>query len=100
MDKQNEYEQNTLATIIGLILTQAKWLARALIVAGMLWLLSLIPILGVIAVSVLLKLTLWYCFANSVVIIWETMIAYYYVSHCVSRRLDIYIAKAKKKAGK
>lgn len=54
MDELNQHESDNLTALITLILEQAKWLARALIVSGLLCMASLVPVLSGPLLSILL----------------------------------------------
>ena len=100
MDELNQEEANTLGKFIGQLLGLAHWLLIMLVVSGLLWLASLTPIFTSIFISILLELALLGCIFIAGFILVGNILAYYYVKGCVSRRLDVYIAKVKKKTGK
>ncbi|WP_063484791.1 hypothetical protein [Lactiplantibacillus plantarum] len=100
MDKLNQYESDTLALLIALIMNQAKWLVRALIVTGLLGLASLVPLLSGPVLNILLELALWSTIFIGGYILVGSILAYYYVLGCERNNLDRFIKRAKKKAGK
>lgn len=98
MDELNKHEADNLTLLITLILTQAKWLVRALIISGLLWLASLV--LSGLVIGILLTVLVWYAIGNVVTICALAVLAYYYTTNCVSRRLQRFSERAKKKAGR
>lgn len=100
MGKLNQEESDTLALLIALIMNQAKWLVRALIVIGLLGLASLVPVLNGPVLNILLTVMIWYAVGTVIVICVSAVLAYYYVVGCERNNLDRYIKQTKKKAGK
>lgn len=100
MGKLNQYEAATLGKFIGDLLVIAHWLFITLVVSGLLWLASLLPMLSGPFISILLELALWTCVFLAGFILVGTVLAYYYVLGCERNNLDRYIKQAKKKAGK
>lgn len=100
MDKLNQHESNNLAVLIALILNQSKWLARALIVIGLLGLASLVPLLSGQVLNILLTVMVWYAVCTVLAICALAILAYYYVANCVSQQLKRYSERAKRKAGR
>ncbi|AVE82490.1 hypothetical protein C4O30_05590 [Lactiplantibacillus plantarum] len=100
MDELNKNESDNLAVLIALILNQAKWLARALIVIGLLGLASLVPLLNGPVLNILLTVMIWYAVGTMIAICVLALLAYYYVNNCVSQQLKRYIKQAKKESGK
>lgn len=100
MDELNKNESDTLALLIALIMNQAKWLVRALIVIGLLGLASLVPVLSGPILNILLTVMVWYAVGTVIAICVPAILAYYYVIGCERNNLDRYTRQAKKKAGK
>ncbi|MCG0772336.1 hypothetical protein IMAU10062_01475 [Lactiplantibacillus plantarum] len=100
MDKLNQEESDNLALLIALILNQAKWLVRALIVLGLLGLASLVPLLNGPVLNIPLTVMVWCAVGTMIIICALAVLAYYYVLGCERNNLDRYIKQAKKKAGK
>lgn len=100
MGKLNQYEAATLGKFIGNLLVIAHWLFITLVVSGLLWLASLLPVLSGPIISILLELALWACVFLAGFILVGNILAYYYVLGCEMNNLDRYIKQAKKKAGK
>lgn len=100
MGKLNQYEAATLGKFIGNLLVIAHWLFITLVVSGLLWLASLLPVLSGPIISILLELALWACVFLAGFILVGAVLAYYYVLGCEMNNLDRYIKQAKKKAGK
>lgn len=100
MGKLNQEESDTLALLIALIMNQAKWLVRALIVIGLLGLASLVPVLNGLVLNILLTVMIWYAVGTVIVICVSAVLAYYYVVGCERNSLDRYIKQTKRKAGK
>ncbi|WP_102116014.1 hypothetical protein [Lactiplantibacillus plantarum] len=100
MDELNKHESDTLALLIALIMNQAKWLSRALIVTGLLGLASLVPVLNGPVLSILLTVMVWYAVGTVIAICVPAVLAYYYVLGCERDNLDRYIKQAKKESGK
>lgn len=100
MDKLNQYEATTLGLFIGDLLNLAHWLFNMLALSGLLWLVSMVPILSGPVIGLLLELALWACIFLASFIITGNVIAYYYVLGCERNNLDRFSKQAKKKAGK
>ena len=100
MDELNKNESDNLAVLIVLILNQAKWLARALIVIGLLGLASLVPLLNGPVLNILLTVMIWYAVGTMIAICALALLAYYYVANCERNNLDRYIKQTKRKAGR
>lgn len=100
MGKLNQEESDTLALLIALIIKTAKWLARALIIIGLLGLASLVPVLSGPVLNILLMVMVWYAVGTVIAICVPAILAYYYVRGCERNNLDRYIKQTKKKAGK
>ena len=100
MDELNKHESDNLAVLIELILNQAKWLARALIVTGILGLASLVPLFNGPILQLLIMVMVWCTVGTMIAICVLALLAYYYVHNCVSQQLKRYIKQAKKEAGK
>lgn len=100
MDELNKNESDNLAVLIALILNQSKWLARALIITGLLGLASLVPLLNGPVLYLMLTVMIWCSVGTMIAICVVALLAYYYVNNCVSQQLKRYSERAKKKAGK
>lgn len=100
MEELNKHEEDNLALLIVLIINQAKWLVRALIVIGLLGLASLVPLLNGPVLNILLTVMVWYAVGTVIVICALAVLAYYYTNNCVSQQLKRYSEQAKRKAGK
>ena len=100
MDKLNQQEAIQLGMFIGELLNLAHWLFRILVVSGLLWLASLVPVLSGTFTSLLLELALWACIFIASFILAGNIVAYYYVLGCERNNLDRFIRQSKKKAGK
>ncbi|WP_063490323.1 hypothetical protein [Lactiplantibacillus plantarum] len=100
MDKLNQEESDNLAVLIALMMNQAKWLARALIVIGLMGLASLVPVLNGLVLNILLTVMVWYAVGTVIAICVPAILAYYYVRGCERNNLDRYIRQSSKKAGK
>ncbi|MCG0678285.1 hypothetical protein IMAU80009_02966 [Lactiplantibacillus plantarum] len=100
MGKLNQYEAATLGKFIGDLLVIAHWLFIMLVVSDLLWLTSLVPLLGGPVIGLLLELTLWACIFIGSYILVGTVLAYYYAVNCERNNLDRSIKQAKRKAGK
>ena len=100
MEKLNQYEAATLGKFIGNLLVIAHWLFRMLVVSGLLWLTSMVPLLSGPVIGLLLELALWACVFLAGFILVGTVLAYYYVLGCEMNNLDRYIKQARKKAGR
>lgn len=100
MDKLNQEEAITLGKFIGELLNLAHWLFRMLVLSGLLWGASLVPVLSGPFTSLLLELVLWGCIFLASFILAGTIVGYYYVLGCERNNLDRYIEQTNKKAGK
>ncbi|QSE54050.1 hypothetical protein JWR93_16395 (plasmid) [Lactiplantibacillus plantarum] len=100
MDKLNQQEAIQLGLFIGELLNLAHWLFRMLVVSGLLWGASLVPLLSGPFTSMLLELALWACIFLASFILAGNIVAYYYVLGCERNNLDRFIRQSKKKAGK
>lgn len=100
MDELNQKEATELGLFIGELLNIAHWLFRMLVLSGLLWLVSLVPLLSGPFTSLLLELFLWACIFLGSFILAGNIVAYYYVLGCANRNLDRFIRQTKKKAGK
>lgn len=100
MGKLNQKEAIQLGMFIGELLNLAHWLFRILVVSGLLWLASLMPLLSGPFTSMLLELALWACIFIASFILAGNIVAYYYVLGCERNNLDRFIRQSKKKAGK
>ncbi|MGJ3781582.1 hypothetical protein ACLOBT_08010 [Lactiplantibacillus plantarum] len=100
MGKLNQKESDTLALLIALMMNQAKWLMRALIVIGLLGLASLVPVLNGPVLNILLAVMVWYAVFTVIAICVPAILAYYYVLGCERNNIDRYIRQSSKKAGK
>lgn len=100
MGKLNQEESDNLAVLIALILNQSKWLARALIITGLLGLASLVPLLNGPILQLLITVMVWCTVGTMIAICVLALLAYYYVNNCISQQLKRYSEQAKKKAGK
>lgn len=100
MEELNKHEGDNLALLIVLIIDQAKWLVRALIVIGILGLASLVPLLNGPVLNILLMVTIWYAVGTVIAICVLAILSYYYTNNCVSQQLKRYSERAKKKAGR
>ncbi|MCA1342003.1 hypothetical protein [Lactiplantibacillus pentosus] len=98
MDRLNQEEATTLALLIALIMNQAKWLVRALIVIGLLGLASLVPVLSGPILNILLTVMVWYAVGTVIAICVPAILAYYYVLGCERNNLDRYIRRDKKES--
>lgn len=97
MDELNQEEAITLGKFIGQLLGLAHWLLIMLVVSGLLWLFSLVPLLSGPFTSMLLELALWACIFLGSFILAGNIVAYYYVLGCINRNLDRFIEQNKKK---
>lgn len=97
MDELNQEEAITLGKFIGQLLGLAHWLLIMLVVSGLLWLFSLVPLLSGPFTSMLLELALWACIFLGSFILAGNIVAYYYVLGCTNRNLDRFIEQNKKK---
>lgn len=100
MDKLNQYEATELGLFIGDLLNLAHWLFRMLVLSGLLWLASSVPMLSGPFTSLLLELALWACIFIGSFILAGTVLAYYYVLGCARNNLERFIKQTKKKAGR
>ncbi len=100
MDKLNQYEAATLGKFIGNLLVTAHWLFRMLVVTGLLWMTSMVPLLSGPVIGLLLELSIWACIFLAVLILLGNVLAYYYVLGCEMNNLDRFNRQTKKKAGK
>ncbi|MDO7806442.1 hypothetical protein Q7Q91_15735 [Lactiplantibacillus pentosus] len=100
MEKINQYEAATLGKFIGNLLKLAHWLFIMLVVSGLLWLASLLPMLSGPFISILLELVLWACVFIASFILVGNILAYYYVLGCEMNNLERFSEQAYKKAGK
>lgn len=100
MDELNQKEGTELGLFIGELLNIAHWLFRMLVLSGLLWGASLVPVLSGPFTSMLLELALWACIFLASFILAGNIVAYYYVLGCANRNLDRFIERTKKKAGK
>lgn len=100
MDKLNQHEATTLGKFIGDLLVTSHWLFIMLVVSGLLWLTSMVPMLSGTFISILLELALWACIFLAGTVLAGTVLAYYFVVNCERNNLDRYIKQTKRKAGK